>query len=447
MPGSRFHDVHRPASTSTAVSRRAKTPRIRPNRREAREPIPWLLLTGILLVALTMRAPIIAIAPSLSEVRTGLDIGPGTAGLFTTIPVLCFGLGTPLVLSLVRRSGIENAVLIGLAGTLVGGIVRSTGPISVALLGTLLMGLSITIGNVVIPVFIGRDFPTATTLVTASYSSALNVGAMLASTLSAPLTALVGWRFSLAAWGLFAVLAATVWRVAVRRPGAQETGGPLEAGVPPEAEVVPAQMLPPLWRRPLVVGMIVAFAGQSFSYYGVSAWLPTLLHDDLGLSAGAAGASSSIFQVIALLGAFAVPGMLARGLSARFALLAVCTSWICLPLGLALAPSGWPLWCFFGGAAQGGGFTVIFSVVVARAVSVHDSRRMSAAVQGFGYCLGATGPFAVGFIHSIAGGWVTPMLFVAAVIALMAVAGSIAIGSRPTTHTSHARPASRPHPR
>ncbi len=402
-----------------------------------------MLLSGILLVALTMRAPIIAIAPSLSDVRGGLDIGPGTAGLFTTIPVLCFGLGTPLVLGLVRRSGLENAVLIGLAGTLIGGIVRSTGPISVALLGTLLMGLSITIGNVVIPVFIGRDFPTATTLVTASYSSALNVGSMLASTLGAPLTALVGWRLSLAAWGLFAVLAAVVWRTAMRgqvrqaselrRPGVDAAAEPPATEVGPEA--LEADPLPreeaspaPLWRRPLVLGMIVAFAGQSFSYYGISAWLPTLLHDDLGLSPGAAGASSSIFQVVALLGAFAVPAMLARGLSTRFALLAVCAGWISLPLGLALAPSLWPLWCFFGGAAQGGGFTVIFSVVVARAISVPDSRRMSAAVQGFGYSLGATGPFVVGFIHSVAGGWVTPMLFVAGVIVLMALAGSVAIG-------------------
>jgi CP family cyanate transporter-like MFS transporter len=399
--------------------------------------IPRLLLGAILLVALTMRAPIIAIAPSLGEVRAGLHIDAATAGLFTTIPVLCFGLGTPLVLALVRRSGIENAVLIGLFGTLIGVLVRSTGGLPVALFGTLLIGLSISVSNVMIPVFIGRDFPTASTLITASYTSALNAGSVLASTLSAALTGLLGWRLSLACWGLFAVLAAVVWRPAARRAArvtaAQASAAALQESV---LEELAEDAEPParaLWRRRLVVGMVVAFAGQSFSYYGISAWLPTLLHDQLGLSASSAGASSSIFQVVALVGAFAVPAMIAGRLSARFVFLTVCAAWISLPLGLAFVPSLWPLWCFCGGAAQGGGFTVIFSVIVARALDVHDSRRMSAAVQGLGYCLGATGPFVVGFVHSATNGWLAPMLVVAAVVMLMATGGSLAIGSRPAT--------------
>ena len=380
-----------------------------------------------------MRAPIIAVAPSIRAVEKDLSIGAGTAGLLTTIPVLCFGLGTPLVLLLVRRSGINGAVLIALAGTLTGVLLRSAGGLALALTGTLIMGLAITIGNVVIPVIIGRDFPGLTTTVTAAYTCALNVGSMLATTLSAPMTRYLGWRGSLAAWGLLALLAAVVWWPAVhRRPSAPArppvptSGGTAIREVPAEP-IGPAPR--PLWRRPLVVGMVLAFAGQSFSYYGVSAWLPSLLSDDLGLSAGGAGASSSIFQVVALVGAFCVPAMIARRLSARFVLLVVCAAWITLPLGLALAPAWWPLWCGFGGAAQGGGFTVIFSVVVARAVDLRDSRMMSAAVQGVGYCLGATGPFVVGFVHSASASWLAPMLVVAAAVVLMATAGSVAIGS------------------
>jgi cyanate permease len=34
-----------------------------------------------------------------------------------------------------------------------------------------------------------------------------------------------------------------------------------------------------------------------------------------------------------------------------------------------------------------GGFTVIFGVSVSRARAVNDSRQMSAAAQGFGYCV------------------------------------------------------------
>jgi CP family cyanate transporter-like MFS transporter len=340
------------------------------------------------------------------------------------------------VLALVRRTGINHAVLVGVAGTLLGIVVRSTGDLTVALIGTLIMGLSITVGNVVIPVIIGRDFPGREPTVTAAYSSALNVGSMLASTLSAPLTDLVGWRLSLAAWGLFAVLAALIWRPAARRAVPVRTSAVAARAAAAELDELSEETTPairPMWRRPLVVGMVLAFAGQSFSYYGVSAWLPTLLGDELGLSAGSAGTSSSIFQVVALVGAFAVPAMMHGRLSARFVLLSVCTAWIALPLGLVVAPALWPVWCFFGGAAQGGGFTVIFSVVVARTADIHDSRRTSAAIQGFGYCIGATGPFVVGAVHSLSNGWTVPMLVVAGVIVVMAVAGSVAIGSRPRT--------------
>ena len=256
---------------------------------------------------------------------------------------------------------------------------------------------------------------------------------MLATTVSAPLAALAGWRVSLAIWGLLAVLAAAIWRPAVaslKISPLPESTAPAKDITPPGNTLATAKPIP-LWRRRLVVGMVLAFAGQSFSYYGVSAWLPSLLSDRLGLSRSGAGASSSIFQVVAVAGAFAVPALVSRRLPTQFVLLVVISAWIALPLGLALAPSLWIFWCACGGFAQGGGFTVIFSVVVSRATDVHDSRRMSATIQGIGYCLGATGPFVVGFAHSLSGDWVTPMLVVAAAVVIMALGASAAISAKP----------------
>jgi MFS transporter, CP family, cyanate transporter len=387
-----------------------------------RAAVPWFLLAAVLLVALTLRGPIIAVAPVVDDIRSGLHIGAGTAGLLTSIPVLCFGLGTPLVLAIVNRAGIERAVLIGLAGTLLGVVIRSAGGLSSAIIGTVVIGLSITIGNVVIPVVIGRDFPGRAAAVAGAYTGALNVGSMITSTLTAPLADLIGWRAAIASWAVLVVIAAAAWR-------------PATARVPP----VPSTVLlktdesgeaVPLWRRPLVIGLTLSFGGQAFSYYGVTAWLPSLLSDRIGLSRGEAGASSSIFQIVALVGAFAVPVMVARQVPSRIILLSVCAAWMCLPVGLILAPAAWPVWCAFGGAAQGGGFTTIFSVVVARAADSRDARHISASVQGGGYIIGACGPLVVGSVHSSTGGWTAPMLSVAAAVAVMATAGTVAIGRR-----------------
>nr|WP_269326524.1 MFS transporter [Kineosporia mesophila] len=382
--------------------------------------MPLAVLTGLFVVAVTMRGPFVAVAPAIGEIQRDLDIGSGTAGLLTSIPVICFGLATPLVLVLTRRSGINASVYIALAIMAAGILLRSAGGLTAALTGTLVLGFGITIGNIVIPAIIGRDFPGRTTQVTGYYTAAINIGALSATSLGAPLTDRLTWRGALAVWVLIVLIAAVAWAFAVphtqerlvRNPPAQETD------------------TTPLWRRKLVVGMVLAFAGQSFSYYGITAWLPTLLSDEQGLTAAQAGGSSAFFQALALVAAFGVPFLINRGVSGRAALLLVCACWISLPLGLAFAPSLWVLWSCLGGFAQGGGFTVIFSVVVARAVSTDDARRMSAAVQGIGYVLGALGPMMVGAVHSATGTWNVPILVIAGMIVLMAAGGSAAIGSR-----------------
>ena len=58
--------------------------------------------------------------------------------------------------------------------------------------------------------------------------------------------------------------------------------------------------------------LTLAFCGQAFSYYSVTAWLPTLLADTRGLSLAASGASASLFQVAAIAGALGVPLMADR---------------------------------------------------------------------------------------------------------------------------------------
>ena len=88
----------------------------------------------------------------------------------------------------------------------------------------------------------------------------------------------------------------------------------------------------------MVWGLTVAFSGQAFAYYGVTAWLPLLLRDELGMAPGAAGPSASIFQIAALVGAFGVPVLLRVLPGPRAVVLIVAAAWSTLPLGLLLAP-------------------------------------------------------------------------------------------------------------
>ena len=400
---------------------------MQPGRRAGAPALPLLLLAGVLLVALNLRGPLVAVTPVVTDLQRDLDVTAGTVGLLTSIPVLCFGLAAPLASLLIARTGVHRSVLVSLAGVLAGTLLRSLGTPAAAIAGTVVIGLAITAGNVVVPVVIGRDFPGATSVVTAAYTAALNIGSTLTSALTAPLADLVGWQAALAAWGVLVAVAAVVWTVALRRHVARATAGD-EAGTGSPA--APAGPVTPLWRRPVAWGLTLAFAGQAFTYYGATAWLPTLLAELNGMSRSAAGVSSALFQVLAVVGAFAVPGLVAWWGRPSLVLLAVTLCWATLPIGLLVAPSLWAVWCCLAGIAQGGGITVIFIAIVRRSRSLAENRRLSAMVQGGGYVVAATGPLVVGAVHEATGGWTVPLLVILGAVLVLAVAGTASAGGR-----------------
>jgi MFS transporter, CP family, cyanate transporter len=412
---------------------------VRPAPTRGRATPAALIVAAIVLLGLNLRGPIVAVSPVLDAISADLGIGAATAGLLTSLPVLCFGLATLAASALLARVGLGRGVAISLVVLVVGIVVRSLDGVAGALAGTLLIGIAITVGNVAVPVVIARDLRRQSGAVLGGYTAALNVGSMLTLSLTVPLAGVMGWRWALVAWGGLVLVAAAVWGYAMRRTAGGVPDGPRSAAQPdvdppagagPEmaAERTPRRPGRAWWRNPVAWGLTAAFAGQAFAYYGVTAWLPLLLRDELGMAAAGAGTSASIFQIAALVGAFAVPVLLRVLPGPRAVVLVVAGAWATMPLGLLLTPQLWPLWCVLGGVAQGGGLTVIFALVVRKAHDLTENRRMSALVQGGGYIVAAAGPTAVGAVHAATGGWTGPLLVVLAAIALLAVAGSVSAG-------------------
>ncbi len=50
-----------------------------------------LLFLAFFALSLNLRAPITSLPPVIAELQEALQINAGTAGLLTSIPVLCFG--------------------------------------------------------------------------------------------------------------------------------------------------------------------------------------------------------------------------------------------------------------------------------------------------------------------------------------------------------------------
>lgn len=127
-----------------------------------------------------------------------LGIGSASAGLLTTAPVVMFALMTPLAALVIRRAGPELALLIALGGVMIGTLVRALPGFGSMLAGMVIMGATITVGNVVIPVIIRRDLPRERTAVaTAAYTATLNVGSLLTALATVPLAEARGWSAAL----------------------------------------------------------------------------------------------------------------------------------------------------------------------------------------------------------------------------------------------------------
>lgn len=386
-------------------------------RTTGRTALPWVI-AGIVMVALSLRAPIIAPTAVIAQIREGTGLSAAGAGLLTGLPVLLFAIATPLATRTIRRFGPETTVVLCLAGVLAGTLIRSTGPAAVVLAGTALIGAAMTLGNIAVPVLIRRDVPwNKVGAVTGAYSATMNVGSMAVLLGTAPLAGFAGWRWAIAAWSIITAVGLGYWLVrrrgapaVVTAPGAAAASAGA-AGTPSPPQVPERTAAQKAHTRRIVALLVFAFCGQSAAYYATTAWLPLLLTETRGLAPSSSGASASLFQVAAIIGAFGVPLVAARSrLWVAGAVIAVL--WIILPVGLLAAPQAFVLWSIIGGIAQGGGFTAIFSVIPRISHSDAEAAFASARIQGGGYLAATAAPPLAGWLNTVTGGWTAPLLLV-----------------------------------
>ncbi len=402
-----------------------------------------MLLAAFSALALNLRAPLTSLPSVIADIRAGLGISSGLAGMLTAIPVFCFGILTPLASLIIVRVSIERAIFITLCGIVFGTLLRSAGGLTPILAGTFILGAALTLGNIVSLMVIARDFRRRSGEMTGVYVMAMSIGAMLSSALTAPLASAVGWRLALASWSFLALLAIVLWAGAVYlnpdRASAFHTAYQpchRRATAIPAAQNMIGESTPPnnIVRRPMVWLLAVAFACHTFIFYGMTAWLPDYLVQSGSMNINQAGFAASLFQILGIVGCFGIPWLSSTmHFSHARLFLIVSIAWFILPVGLITAPEVCFLWIFFGGIGAGGGFSVVFMLVMLHAENLDDNRKISSFVQGVGYTVASASPTVIGGLHQLAGDWIPSFILLALVAVVMALSG---LG---VTHYHHSR--------
>ena len=371
-----------------------------------------LLAVGILLIAANLRAPLTAVGPLLHTISERFQLSGAEAGLLSTLPLLAFAFVSPVAPQIGRRLGLERTLLVAMVVLAAGIALRSFFSGAALFVGTLILSAAIAVANVLLPAIVRQRFPTRVSLLTGFYATTMGLVAALSSGVAVPIAAATpaGWRLALGCWSVLALLGAVVWLPKLRRSS-------IASGTQ-RGDRIP-------WRSPLA-WYVTAFMGlQSFGYYVVITWLPSLL-ESRGSNPENAGWLLFTYQLVSVATALVLPLVIGRMAGQR---VAACASALCCGLGYAgliLAPGLAVVWTMIAGIGGGGCFVLALSFLGLRANSASQAAALSAMAQSVGYLIAAVGPFLFGLLHDTTGSWTlsSVALFASAVIMSVAAIGA-----------------------
>lgn len=357
-----------------------------------------LLIAGFVLAALNLRPALAGISPVLGEIMDDLGLSAAGGGAITTVMVVCLGILGPLAPLLARRFGLDRTLMAGLLILAAGVTLRSTGSVPALYAGAAVAGTAIAVMNVAMPGVVKQHFPSRVGPFTAVYVSGLVLGAAVASGSVVPLERAtgLGWREVTAMTAIPALAAAALWLPqALRRPAR------------PEAAPRPFALL----LRSRVTWYVTVYMGvQSLTFYIMLAWIPTIFKD-AGLPADQAGYMLSLTSLAQVAATLTVPVLAGRARSQVPYVTAATVLTVTGYLGVLIAPADLPwLWMIILGVGQGASIALAMLIIALRAPDPVSVTALSAVAQSAGYTLAALGPFLIGVLYQLSGGWTLPLL-------------------------------------
>lgn len=374
-----------------------------------------LLVVGVLLIAANLRAPVTGIAPMIELVSGSFQLSATQAGLLTTLPLIAFALFAPPSAYLAKRFGVEYTMFFALVFIAIGLILRSLGSVSSLFIGTGLIGIGVSIGNVLLPIVVKRDFPMKVALMTSSYVLAMGIASALASAFSIPLANFhqLGWQWSLAALSLLTFIAMAIWLPQ------------LANNQKPSAVNDRASKSINLWSKSLAWQVSFYLGCGSYFTYTMVAWLPSLLVQ-AGYSSAQAGVIHGVFQIgTALPGIFIIP-LVAKLTDQRMPAFGICFIAGVASIGLLLLPQFAYMWSFVLGLASGAWFILGLSFISFRTSTPLQATSLSGMAQFLGYSLAAVGPMLAGYLHGLNNGWNEVIWMIVILCSIAATIGLLA---------------------
>lgn len=365
------------------------------------DPRRWLVVLAIVGLGFNLRPAAVSLGPVLDDARAALDLSGAEAGLLTTLPVLAFAGFGAAAPRLARAVGPHRLTLLALLCVVAGLTGRAyVSHVWLFAVLSLLALAGMATANVLLPSLVKRHFPDRIGLMTSVYTTALAIGLTAALTVTVPIGEALGdWRDGLVAWALVAAVAAVPWLGLVRRDRREAGAAPRPRGIG----------VLEVGRTSLGMRMALFFGLQSLQAYSVYGWFGVVFRD-AGFSPTTAGLLLGVIGALSIPLSLMIPWLAARTDDQRPMVWALMA---CYPLGyggLVLAPvAGAWLWATLIGIGLSI-FPLALVLIGLRARTPDGTAALSGWTQAVGYLIAAVGPFGLGIVHDLSGGWTVPLL-------------------------------------
>ncbi len=391
-----------------------------------------MVVVLIVAIAIVLRAPITAVGSILYCIVEDLNLSGTLAGSISTIPLVVMSLFSPFVSYVSEKKGIGKSLFLAMVLMIAGILMRSFAGVSGLLLGTIIIAVGITFGNVLIPAMIKMFFPDKVGRMTGVFTMTMSMCSGIGAGLSVPLAIDLGlgWRWMFCLWAVLAGVCLFVIALYIKANPEKDLDAPQ-----PKVEVQATKAhKTPLYKNSVAWALSFMFASQSAVFFTLTAWLPTIIADR-GFSAETAGVVAMVFQIAGIPANLGVPliaekmknlGGLAAG-SAAVGLLGVIAIYFANSLPMFL------IGAILVQLGTGGVFSLNLTLYGMKTDNAVDAARVSGFAQSTGYMLAAIGPIAAGTLYDMTASWSLPLIF-CIVIMVIAVVSSYVSGAGSKIH-------------
>lgn len=370
---------------------------------------PAVVLAGVLLISLNLRAGLAAYPALIVTVRRELGISAGIAGAVQSAALVAMGLGSFAAVRLTVRLGRERAMTAAVVILLAGSALRLVPTLPALLVGSLGLGVGIGLAGVFLSGLVKEHLAERAGLVTGLYVVAMLLGSTVASQLMVPLSGALGSPTrALATLTVPVAVALAGWLpVAARTLKPAPSAPAAAAGLP--------------WRSPLARVFAGYMVLSSAQFYGWLTWLAPYF-TDRGLSDRSAATLLSLFSLAQIPAALAFPALAERRRRWLFwALVGVAVS-LAGAAGVLLWPAGplgaWP-WVALIALGVGAGFPMALTLVSWKSRTPAEAAGATAVGLGVGYLGAAVAPLLMGVLRDATHSFTAPLLVLVVAAVLM----------------------------